>query len=54
MSFWHGLSASFDAEGCPHVTKNQRVAEGVGVEYKALADGYSGATIKLEVMECDE
>jgi hypothetical protein len=51
MSSWHGLSASFDAEGCPHVTKIQRKPEGIGVEYKALADGYSGVLIKLEVME---
>jgi hypothetical protein len=51
MSSWHGLSTSFDAEGCPHVTKIQRKPEGIGVEYKALADGYSGIIIKLEVME---
>ena len=51
MSSWHGLSTSFDAEGCPHVTKIQRKPEGIGVEYKALADGYSGVIIKLEVME---
>ena len=51
MSSWHGLSTNFDAEGCPHVTKIQRKPEGIGVEYKALADGYSGIIIKLEVME---
>ena len=51
MSSWHGLSTNFDAEGCPHVTKIERKPEGIGVEYKALADGYSGIIIKLEVME---
>ena len=51
MSSWHGLSSDFDAEGCPHVTKIIRKPEGIGVEYKALADGYSGVIIKLEVME---
>ena len=33
-----------------HVTKIQRKPEGIGIEYKALADGYSGVTINAEVM----
>ena len=42
ISSWHGLSTSFDTNGCPHVTKIQRKPEGIGAEMKALADGMSG------------
>ena len=42
------------AEGIPKLTKIIRKPEGVGVEYKVLADAFTGIMLHIEIQESKE
>jgi len=52
MSSWKGMSSEIAGIfGVPHVTKIARKPEGVGTELKSIADGSTGALLRLDIME---
>jgi hypothetical protein len=51
MSAWRAISGDFIANGIPHLVKIARKPEGVGAEFKSLADSHSGIIMHLEIQE---
>jgi len=51
MCAWKGVSGDFRADGIPHQVKIVRQPEGVGAEFKSLADPHSGMLMHLEIQE---
>lgn len=51
MSAWRGLESKYRHDGCPSLIKIKRKPEGVGSEFKSLAEGEIGCLLRLDPRE---
>ena len=51
MCAWKAVSGEFRVDGIPHQVKITRKPEGVGAEFKSVADPHSGILMHLEIQE---